>query len=118
MSAFNVLEPSRYRTANALVIAFRVAIVNSIHHDDPENSQVTSLRGPPSGGPFPVRQRIRYADLLDESTRGLDQLGADVGIDLLLAAGSGEVRVVDQGAQGVGDLGGPHGVGVDLARTG
>src|SRR5512144_1339201 len=71
MSAFRARDPSRYRTANALVIAFRLAIASSIHHGHPANPQLTS----PGGRlrrTFPHEATNRYADLLDESTRALD----------------------------------------------
>ena len=50
--------------------------------------------------------------------QGLEEFGAQVGVDLVGADVAGEVRLVDQPAQGVGDLAGPHGVGVGLAGAG
>jgi hypothetical protein len=47
-----------------------------------------------------------------------DQLVADTGADGVVALGAGLVGLVDQVAQRVGDLGGPHGVGVGLGGAG
>jgi hypothetical protein len=64
-------DPLRYRTARALVIALRVAIDNSIRPGQPRNPG-NQRSDALSRGPFSVRQRTRYADHLDESTRLLD----------------------------------------------
>jgi hypothetical protein len=46
-----------------------------------------------------------------------DQLVFDLLIDRVVAGVAGQVGLVDQAPERVGDLGGPGGVGVDLARA-
>src|SRR5664279_368205 len=72
MSAFRARDASRYRTANALVIAFRVAIVSSIHQDAPPDHQ---SRGPALRRTFlrEATKRLRGPFLM--SQRGALTLG-------------------------------------------
>ena len=85
ISPFSSLDPLRYCTASALVIALRVAIDSSIHQDHPD-SRRDRRSDPPPAGPFSVRQRNRYADLLDESTRALAKAAERVLATLRTAA--------------------------------